>query len=227
MGSKRVPEGLGSQADELGEKLERGAELVSREARATPDVSTGAEVKAREGSDTSTTTTQASADPMQWLKNITWFLAEQMLQTGKAHALAAAPYQRLHLWLGLPATVLAAVAGVSALTDQELIAGVLAIAVAVLASMTTYLNPSGTAAQHLDRAAQCRSVAWRINIFYNRLFELKADALLEPRWKELQDLQKQGEEAMGLPHPPERYFREVKKQVEQKNEALFERMDTT
>jgi hypothetical protein len=62
---------------------------------------------------------------------------------------------RLNLFLGLPAAVLAAISGASALAqfdNSSLVAGGIAIVVTVLVALTTFLNPNEQANRHLVAA---------------------------------------------------------------------------
>jgi hypothetical protein len=73
-----------------------------------------------------------------------------------AHQHYADRWLRVHYGLGIPSVALAAVAGTSALSDfdrSNLVAGSLALVVAVLTSLLTWLNPQETGQRHA-RAAQ-------------------------------------------------------------------------
>ena len=76
-------------------------------------------------------------------------IEEDVLLSGKAHFVAAHRWGYLHLWIGVPTTVIAAIAGVTALNNYPIAGGVLAIAVAALSALSTFLNPSGRQNAHL------------------------------------------------------------------------------
>ncbi len=53
-------------------------------------------------------------------------IEEDALYSAKGHFEAARTWSRIHLWIGLPTAILAAVSGVSAFKDETVIAGALA-----------------------------------------------------------------------------------------------------
>lgn len=81
---------------------------------------------------------------------------------------AANTQSHLNVYLGLPTTLLAAIAGASALSKFEnsgLLAGGLAIAVAGLAALSTFLNPDEKAARHLTASMSYAAVARDARMF--------------------------------------------------------------
>jgi hypothetical protein len=94
-----------------------------------------------------------------------------------AHRRAADFWNRTHYTLGLPSAVLAAVAGTSALSNfdhSNFVAGILALLVAVLTGLTTWLNPHRTADLHRTASNAYLALGsrsgrlWRIDAFANR-----------------------------------------------------------
>jgi hypothetical protein len=80
------------------------------------------------------------------------------------HKLASDFWMKVHLGLGLPSIALAAIAGTSALAEfdnSNLIAGLLALAVAVLSALATWLNPNRTAELHRRASARYHSICRR------------------------------------------------------------------
>lgn len=77
-------------------------------------------------------------------------IEEDALYSAKRHFNAAATWNAVHLWLGLPTALIAGVSGVSALSHHTVIAGILALLVAGLTALTTFLNPSQRATNHHD-----------------------------------------------------------------------------
>lgn len=69
-------------------------------------------------------------------------LEEDALYSSKGHFEASRTWGRVHLGLGIPTSVLAAVASVSAFNDLPLLAGALAVLVAALSAVSTFLNPA-------------------------------------------------------------------------------------
>jgi uncharacterized protein YjhX (UPF0386 family) len=80
------------------------------------------------------------------------FLEDDCYYISQAHYVAARRWQRLHYLLGVPIALISGVVGASALSqfDQHaVVVGVLALAVAALSAITTFVNPSQRAVQHL------------------------------------------------------------------------------
>src|SRR5437667_9358316 len=71
--------------------------------------------------------------------------------SAKGHYQEAYHWSRLHLLLGVPTATISAIAGVSALAqfdNHAIVAGSLAIIVAALSGITTFLHPDGKATAH-------------------------------------------------------------------------------
>jgi hypothetical protein len=82
-------------------------------------------------------------------------IEESTLYSAKGHFAAAHFWSKFHLWVGLPATILAAVAAAAAFSqfDQHHeVGGWISIIVAVLSAVTTFLNPNEKSASHLRAA---------------------------------------------------------------------------
>src|SRR5262245_4505588 len=92
-------------------------------------------------------------------------IEEDSLHSSKSHFEAANLWVKLHLSLGIPAAILAAIAGVSALKECPVVAGILSFAVAALSALSTFLNPSERANAHLNAGNQYMSVRNRARIF--------------------------------------------------------------
>jgi len=92
-------------------------------------------------------------------------LEEDALYSSKAHFEAGDCWKRLHLFLGIPAAVAATVAGISALKDYPTISAVLALSVAALSALITFLNPSARANSHLNAGNHDLSLRNRARMF--------------------------------------------------------------
>lgn len=71
--------------------------------------------------------------------------------SAKGHFEAAQEWKKLHMVLGIPSTILSALAGTSALVqfdNHSILAGILAIVVAVISALITFLNPGEKANSH-------------------------------------------------------------------------------
>jgi hypothetical protein len=67
---------------------------------------------------------------------------EDCLYSAKGSFEAARDWGRVHLMIGIPTALLAAVASVSAFNNYPALAGALAVLVAALSSVSTFLNPA-------------------------------------------------------------------------------------
>ena len=90
---------------------------------------------------------------------------EDALYSAKGHFEAARRWNQVHFWIGLPAAVMSAGAGVSALSDEGLLAGVLALFVAALTATATFLNPSNRSTMHHQAGTQFNGVRNRARFF--------------------------------------------------------------
>jgi hypothetical protein len=75
-------------------------------------------------------------------------IQEDCILTAKGHFNAASGWTALHYLLGIPATAIAALASIAAFKDQLSRAGFLSAFAAILAGLTTFLNPRANAAGH-------------------------------------------------------------------------------
>lgn len=97
-------------------------------------------------------------------------IEEAALYSSKGHFAAAQFWRRLHFWTGVPISITSAIAGASALSDFDasgLVAGVLAIIVAVLTGIVTFLNPNDRAAAHFTSANKYDALVNRVRIFWS------------------------------------------------------------
>jgi len=102
-------------------------------------------------------------------------IEEDSLLSAKAHFEAAALWGQFHLWLGIPTTVIAAIAGISALKDYPTLAGLLAMGVAALSALSTFLNPSGRQSAHLLAGNQYLALRNNARIFCSINLALSGD----------------------------------------------------
>jgi len=96
-------------------------------------------------------------------------IEEDSLYSAKGHFEAANKWRNIHLWLGLPTAVLAALSGVSALAQfdfHDILAAFLAILVTALASVITFLNPNEKASSHQDAGNKYNSLRNKVRIFH-------------------------------------------------------------
>lgn len=88
-------------------------------------------------------------------------IEEDARYASNRHMAEARRWRRLHLAFGIPATVAAALAGVSAIANAPFVAAALAIISAVSAGLLTFLNPKDNAAPHLKASAEFKSLLGR------------------------------------------------------------------
>lgn len=90
--------------------------------------------------------------------------------SSKGHYEEANYWSRLHLLLGIPTAIISAIAGVSALAqfdNHAVLAGVLAIIVAALSGITTFLHPDGKATTHQSSGSKYSTLRNKVRAFYN------------------------------------------------------------
>ena len=83
----------------------------------------------------------------------------------KGHYNAAARWARYHLWIGLPAALVAAVAGAAAFKGHPEWAGALALVSTALTTVLTFLKPSERAEIHKAVAGQYQALRNKARIF--------------------------------------------------------------
>jgi len=122
-------------------------------------------------------------EPKALLKIESLRIEEDALHSMKGHYNAAESQNKLHLTLGLPAAICAAIAGGTALGEHEALTSSLAFLTAILAGAMTFLKPSEKAAQHKSAASRYHSLRNNLRRFYeidiatNDNFELLKDKL--------------------------------------------------
>lgn len=91
---------------------------------------------------------------------------EDSLYSAKSHFEAGRRWSRVHLWLGLPAAALSAIAGGSAFGGHDVLAGSLALVVAGLTAVMTFLSPDDKASRHQLAGARYNAVRNSARVFY-------------------------------------------------------------
>ena len=94
-------------------------------------------------------------------------IEEDSLYSSKGHYNAAADWQRVHFWTGIPNCILAAIAGLSAFEGATVLAGTLGILVASITASITFLNPEAKSSSHKNAATEYHSLRNRARIFIN------------------------------------------------------------
>lgn len=143
-------------------------------------------------------------------------IEEDALYSSKSHFYAGQRWSNLHLWIGIPAAVLAAIAGASALSEFQYhseIAGVLSIIVAALTAVATFVNPSERAITHKNAGNRYNSLRNRSRIFYS--IELLSDHDLSNLSEQIKELDEQRNELNEeSPQIPKWAFEKARKGIE-------------
>lgn len=146
----------------------------------------------------------------------------------KDHYFAAGRWDRVNLMLGIPATTIAAVTSVAALSDlagpnKDIVSGVLAIIVAALTAITTFLNPNEKATDH--KAASSSYDALRIKVSFLKDIELSTDypSLDEPTKEVIKQLKELNNQLIDLgqhsPRIPRSIYKRQRKTLLSGNEV--------
>lgn len=141
-------------------------------------------------------------------------IEEDSEHSAKGHFNAADRWAGYHLRIGLPAAVLAAVAGGTAFADHPIAAGSLAILSTALTTVLTFLKPSEHAENHKAVAGQYLALRNRTRMF--RELEITVDvdlALAKSRLIELADSRDELNQA--APGIPRRDYEKAKADIDE------------
>src|SRR5204863_6141172 len=83
-----------------------------------------------------------------------------------AHRMATSAWRRIYFVLGVPTTVLAAVAGASALAHYRVVAAVFALSAAVASALMTFMNPAGQVADHRKAGSRYQAIGNRARLLW-------------------------------------------------------------
>ncbi|CAI1685198.1 SLATT domain-containing protein [Serratia liquefaciens] len=92
-------------------------------------------------------------------------IEEDSLYSSKSHYNTASCWEKRNLWIGIPTTVLAAIAGISALESYTWFTVGTSVLVAVLSALNTFLNPSEKANQHKASASAYNTLKNNVRVF--------------------------------------------------------------
>lgn len=140
-------------------------------------------------------------------------IEEDSLYSAKGHFIAGGCWAKVNFWLGVISAILSAVAGASALDNHNIIAGTLAILVAVLSATITFINPNERATAH-HRAGN------RYNALRNdaRIFS-EIEVAVADHKKSIEDLKKLNDRRNKLnsesPQIPKWAFKKARKGIEE------------
>jgi hypothetical protein len=80
--------------------------------------------------------------------------------------MATSAWRWIYFALGVPTTVLAAIAGASALAHYRIVAAVFALAAAVASALMTFTNPSGQVVEHRKASSRYQAAANRARLLW-------------------------------------------------------------
>lgn len=140
-------------------------------------------------------------------------IEEDTEHSSKGHYNAGDRWGRYHLFLGLPAAIVAALAGAAAFKDCPDLAGSLALLSTALTTVLTFLKPSERAEMHKSVGGQFHALRNQTRIF--REIEL-TDGLDEPTAKKrLLDLARLRDELnMASPGIPRGDYEKAKRDID-------------
>ena len=125
----------------------------------------------------------------------------------------------MHYWIGIPTALIAGASGVSAFQDEPILAGVLAIIVAALASVSTFLNPQERSENFRKAGAKYGSLRNRARIY--REMTLLTDKTHDEKESLLLELTDERDELNeSSPQIPTRAFKKARKRIEE-GEATY------
>lgn len=140
-------------------------------------------------------------------------IEEDAEHSSKGHYNAGDRWGRYHLFLGLPAAIVAAIAGAAAFKDYPELAGSLALVSTALTTVLTFLKPSERAEIHKSAGSQYHALRNRTRIF--REIELSDGLDAETAKKRLLELARIRDELNAAsPGIPRRDYEKAKQDID-------------
>jgi hypothetical protein len=141
-------------------------------------------------------------------------LEEDTLYSSKGHFNAEDTWVKRHYWLGVPATILGAVAAATLIKSQPELATVFTLLASLLTGLMTFLKPNERAALH--RAAAGQFLALRNEARFFREIELLESDRLDELPAQLKALSaKRNDLNLKSPSIPRRAFVAARKGIEE------------
>lgn len=141
-------------------------------------------------------------------------IEEDATYSSKSHFNAEATWIHRHYWLGIPSTILAAVAGATLIKSQPELASIFALAASLLTGLMTFLKPNERAAMHRDAAGNFHALRNDTRFFREvELLRLEKMSELPDRLKALSTARN----ALNQKSPsiPRRAFTAARKAIEE------------
>lgn len=153
------------------------------------------------------------ADPLQEIQHEASRIEEDTLFSAKGHWEASKPWEYRHLALGIPTTICAAAAGVSAFADHSILSGALSFGVAVGSAVITFVNPGDRHRRHAEAGNAYKALSNDARIFRNVECGIEKDLTkLTDRLNELN--QRRNDLNQGSPIIPRKAFETARKGIE-------------
>jgi hypothetical protein len=140
-------------------------------------------------------------------------IRNRLYEAAGSHWLAATFWNRVQFGLGLPATLVAAFAGVSVVAEQEFLAGIAALLSAALSGLVTFSRPIDRFRGHDGAFRAYLGLADQMNNFFLRVGPPASPTQLEELWSRFEEFQ--GKEAnlnSGSPYLPSRFVNKLRRQ---------------
>lgn len=142
---------------------------------------------------------------------------EDSLYSAKGHFAVANFWTNVHFGIGVPSAILAGIAGALALSQFEhhhIIVGILAITVATLTAVTTFLNLNEKANSHQNAGNKYNSLRNKARVFFK--IDCYRENSNEELTKRLNELVKQRDELnQNSPQIPRWAYKKARKGIEE------------
>ncbi len=141
-------------------------------------------------------------------------IEEDCIYSGKSHYNAASDWNHVHQWLGIIATVLAALAGAAILKDFFPIeAGIISVFVALLTALMTFLKPNEKANSHKSAGDQYNSLKNQLRMYREiDLLHFRDSHALRDKLKDLSD--RRDKLNQTSPQTPRKAFEQARDGIE-------------
>lgn len=140
-------------------------------------------------------------------------IEESTRYSAKGHFAAAQFWTNFHLWIGIPAAILAAISAASALAYSNIVAGILSIIVAGLSAVTTFLNPNEKASVHLNSGNNYDALQNKVRIFWTiDCWRENSEQVLTEKLKDLSE--EKNKLNRGCPQIPQWAYKKGKMGIE-------------
>lgn len=146
-------------------------------------------------------------------------IEEDCIYSSKGHFEAAGCWKKIHLWIGVPSAILAGIASIFAFEENALVAGTLAILVAALGAVSTFLNPSSKSNEHHSAGSSFLELRNRVRRFKN--IELHDMDLVDSKERILTFGQQKDDLSSSTPQIPEWAFKKARKNIVDDRQADY------